>query len=200
MTEPAGLRERKKQRTRRALIETAYRLFARKGYDQTTTAEIAAAVEVSHATFFNHFATKEDLVLTDDGAQILRAGLNVIAERQSGETALGVLRRAMFRMLAEAGTGLRDPASELERIRLDLITSVPALRATMLQRAFDAQQQLATTLRQTCTDELDDIDAAAIVGAVTGAVLAAGQTALRTGQSLSTAMQRAIDIATRQRE
>ncbi|MCR3750455.1 TetR/AcrR family transcriptional regulator [Lentzea californiensis] len=200
MTQPAGLRERKKQRTRRALIETAYRLFARKGYDQTTTAEIAAAVEVSHATFFNHFATKEDLVLTDDGEQILRAGLNVIAERQSGETALDVLRRAMFRMLAEAGEGLRDPAGELERIRLDLITSVPALRATMLQRAFDAQQQLATALRQTYADDIDDVDAAAIVGAVTGAVLAAGRTALRTGQSLSIAMQRAVDIATRQRE
>ncbi|MDG9678325.1 TetR family transcriptional regulator [Micromonospora sp. DH14] len=200
MTEPVGLRERKKQRTRRALIETAYRLFAQKGYDQTTTAEIAAAAEVSNATFFNHFATKEDLVLTEDGEHILRAGLNVIAERHSGETALDVLRRAMHQMLTEAGTGLRDPAGELERIRLDLITSVPALRATMLQRAFDAQQQLAAALRQTYTDELDDIGAAAIVGAVTGAVLAAGQTALRTSQPLGTTMRRAIDIATRQRE
>jgi AcrR family transcriptional regulator len=196
MTEPTGLRERKKQRTRRALVETAYRLFAQKGYDRTTTAEIAAAAEVSNATFFNHFATKEDLVLTEDGEHILRAGLDVIAERHSGDTALDVLRRAMLRMLAEAGTGLRDPAGDLETIRLDLITSVPALRATMLQRAFDAQQQLAAALRHTCADELDDIDAAAIVGGVTGAVLAAGQAALRTGQPLGAAMRRAIDIAT----
>lgn len=200
MTEPVGLRERKKRRTRTALIETAYRLFEQRGYDQTTTAEIAAAAEVSNATFFNHFATKEDLLLTDDGQHLLRAGLNAIAERRSDETALDVLRRAMHRMLAEAGSGIRDPAGELERIRLHLITSVPALRAAMLQRAFDAQQQLATALRQAYTDELEEIDAAAIVGAVTGAVFAAGQTAVRSGKPLDAAMRRAIDIATQQQE
>ncbi|AUI60134.1 TetR/AcrR family transcriptional regulator [Amycolatopsis sp. BJA-103] len=196
MTEPVGLRERKKWRTRKALIETAYRLFEQQGYDRTTTAEIAAAAEVSTATFFNHFATKEDLLLTDDGEHILRAGLDVLAAREPGETAAGLLRRAMHRMLAEAGTGIRDPAAEPERIRLDLITSVPSLRATMLQRAFDAQQRLSAALRRACDGELDEIDAAAIVGAVTGAVFAAGQTAVREGIPLDDAMRRAIDLAT----
>ncbi|WP_433264604.1 TetR/AcrR family transcriptional regulator [Actinosynnema sp. CS-041913] len=198
MTEPVGLRERKKQRTRTALIETAYRLFEQNGYDRTTTAEIAAAAEVSNATFFNHFATKEDLLFTDDGRRILRSGLNAIAEHHTGETALDALRRAMHRMLAEAGTGLRDPAGELEKIRLHLVTSVPALRATMLRRAFDAQQQLATALRQAHAGRLDELDAAAMVGAVTGAVFAAGQTAVRTGLPVDTAMRRAVDLATRQ--
>jgi AcrR family transcriptional regulator len=197
MTEPAGLRERKKQRTRKVLIETAYRLFGQRGYDRTTTAEIAAAAEVSTATFFNHFATKEDLLLTDDGEHILRAGLDELAKREAGETSLGLLRRSMHRMLAEAGTGIRDPAADLERIRLDLITSVPALRATMLQRAFDAQARLSSALRQAFDGELDEIEAAAMVGAVTGAVFAAGQTAVRTGVSLDDAMRRAIDLATR---
>ncbi|MER5268826.1 helix-turn-helix domain-containing protein [Actinosynnema sp. NPDC002837] len=197
MTEPVGLRERKKLRTRRALIETAYRLFEQQGYDRTTTAEIAAAAEVSTATFFNHFATKEDLLLTDDGRHLLRAGLDVIAERRSDETARDLLRRAMHRMLAEAGTGVRDPAGELERIRLHLVTSVPALWAAMLQRASDAQQELATALRQAFPDDLDDLDAAVLVGAVTGAVFAAGRTAVRTGEPLDAAMRRAIDVATR---
>ncbi|MBB5851171.1 TetR/AcrR family transcriptional regulator [Amycolatopsis umgeniensis] len=196
MTEPVGLRERKKWRTRKALIETAYRLFEQQGYDRTTTAEIAAAAEVSTATFFNHFATKEDLLLTEDGEHILRAGLDVVAAREPGETAAGLLRRAMHRMLAEAGTGIRDPAAEPERIRLDLITSVPSLRATMLQRAFDAQQRLSAALCHSCDGELDEIDAAAIVGAVTGAVFAAGQTAVREGLPLDDAMRRAIDLAT----
>ncbi|WP_410657196.1 TetR/AcrR family transcriptional regulator [Amycolatopsis sp. lyj-112] len=197
MTEPVGLRERKKWRTRRVLIETAYRLFEQQGYDRTTTAEIAAAAEVSAATFFNHFATKEDLLLTDDGEHILRAGLDVLAERRSAETAFEVLRRAMHRMLIEAGTGIRDPGGEPERIRLDLITSVPALRATMLQRAFDAQQRLSAALVLACEGELDETDAAAMVGAVTGAVFAAGQLAVRTGGPLDDAMRRAIDLATR---
>lgn len=196
MSEPAGLRERKKWRTRKALIETAYRLFEQQGYDRTTTAEIAAAAEVSTATFFNHFATKEDLVLTDDGEHILRAGLDVLATREAGEAAPRLLRRAMLRMLAEAGAGPRDPAAEPERIRLDLITSVPSLRATMLRRAFDAQQRLSAALCQACEGELDEIDAAAVVGAVTGAVFAAGRTALRLGTPLDEAMRRAIDLAT----
>lgn len=193
MTEPAGLRERKKRRTRKTLIETAYRLFERQGYDGTTTAEIAAAAEVSPATFFNHFATKEDLVLTEDGSRILDAGLDVLMARGAGETPAGLLRRAMLRMLAEAGAGLRDPAGEPERIRLELITSVPSLRATMLQRAFDAQQRLSAALCRSCEGELDEIDAAAMVGAVTGAIFAAGLAALRLGSPLDEAMRRAIE-------
>ncbi|UUV30924.1 TetR/AcrR family transcriptional regulator [Amycolatopsis roodepoortensis] len=194
MTEPVGLRERKKWRTRKVLIETAYRLFERQGYDRTTTAEIAAAAEVSTATFFNHFATKEDLLLTDDGEHLLRVGLDVLAAREAGETPGGLLRRAMLGMLAEAGAGLRDPASEPERIRLGLITSVPSLRATMLQRAFDAQERLSAALCRAC--EIDEVDAAALVGAVTGAVFAAGRTALRLGTPLDEAMRRAIELAT----
>ncbi|WP_409493083.1 TetR/AcrR family transcriptional regulator [Amycolatopsis sp. cmx-11-12] len=196
MTEPVGLRERKKWRTRKALIETAYRLFEQQGYDRTTTAEIAAAAEVSTATFFNHFATKEDLLLTDDGEHILRAGLDVLAAREDGEAVAGLLRRAMHRMLAEAGAGIRDPAAEPERIRLELITSVPSLRATALQRAFDAQQRLSAALCQACDGELDEIDAAALVGAVTGAVFAAAQTAVRKGIPLDDAMRRSIDLVT----
>ncbi|MBE1573659.1 TetR/AcrR family transcriptional regulator [Amycolatopsis roodepoortensis] len=194
MTEPVGLRERKKWRTRKVLIETAYRLFERQGYDLTTTAEIAAAAEVSTATFFNHFATKEDLLLTDDGEHILRVGLDVLAAREAGEKPGGLLRRAMLGMLAEAGAGLRDPADEPERIRLELITSVPSLRATMLQRAFDAQERLAAALCQAC--EIDEVDAAALVGAATGAVFAAGRAALRLGAPLDEAMRRAIELAT----
>ncbi|ONF70763.1 TetR/AcrR family transcriptional regulator [Amycolatopsis keratiniphila] len=196
MTEPAGLRERKKQRTRKMLIETAYRLFERQGYDKTTTAEIAGAAEVSPATFFNHFATKEDLVLTEDGSRILDTGLDVFTAREAGEPPARLLRRAMLRMLAEAGAGLRDPAGEPERIRLELITSVPSLRATMLQRAFDAQQRLSSALCRACDGELDEIDAAAMVGAVTGAIFAAGLTSLRLGTPLDEAMRRAIDLAT----
>ncbi|RSN55251.1 TetR/AcrR family transcriptional regulator [Amycolatopsis sp. WAC 04182] len=194
MTEPAGLRERKKWRTRKVLIETAYRLFERQGYDRTTTAEIAAAAEVSTATFFNHFATKEDLLLTGDGEEILRVGLDVLAAREEGETPARLLRRAMLGMLAEAGAGLRDPRAEPERIRLDLITSVPSVRATMLQRAFDAQERLSAALCRAC--EIDEVDAAALVGAATGAVFAAGRTALRLGTPLDEAMRRAIVLAT----
>ena len=63
---PAGLRERKKAKTRAALREHAMRLFEEQGFAATTVEQIAEAAEVSPSTFFRYFATKEDAILVDD--------------------------------------------------------------------------------------------------------------------------------------
>jgi AcrR family transcriptional regulator len=59
-----GLREQKKQRQRREIVETALTLFRQRGYDQTRVSDIAARAGISDATFFNYFAAK-DLVLDE---------------------------------------------------------------------------------------------------------------------------------------
>ncbi|SDY12947.1 transcriptional regulator, TetR family [Saccharopolyspora shandongensis] len=60
---PVSLRERKKLRTRQAMIDTALAKFTEQGFDATTVDELCEAVEVSKTTFFRYFGCKEDVVL-----------------------------------------------------------------------------------------------------------------------------------------
>jgi AcrR family transcriptional regulator len=59
------LRERKKALTRRAIQDAAHLLFAERGFDKVTVAEIADAANVSVKTLFVYFRSKEELVLSD---------------------------------------------------------------------------------------------------------------------------------------
>jgi AcrR family transcriptional regulator len=86
-----GLRARKKRAAREAIAATARRLFAERGFDTVTVAEIAAAADVSEKTVFNHFPTKEDLAFADR-----ERGLNqlvaAIAGRAGTDSVLDVFR------------------------------------------------------------------------------------------------------------
>ena len=55
-----GLRERKKLRTRQLITQTAARLFVKRGFNAVSVAAVARAAEVSEATVFNYFPTKEE--------------------------------------------------------------------------------------------------------------------------------------------
>ena len=61
-----GLRERKKQRTRQLIADTAARLFAERGYEHVAVIDVAKAAGVSEPTVYNYFPTKERLVLDRD--------------------------------------------------------------------------------------------------------------------------------------
>jgi AcrR family transcriptional regulator len=92
MTQGPGLRERKKERTRREITETARRLFGERGFEAVTVAEVAAAAEVSEATVFNYFPSKEDLFY--GGLEAFEeALLDAIRGRPPGESALTAFGR-----------------------------------------------------------------------------------------------------------
>jgi AcrR family transcriptional regulator len=87
-----GLRERKKQRTRDQIVEAAFGLFAERGFQATTVADIAAAADIAPRTFFAYFPSKEAVVFFDFDAMF--ASLKTtIEERPEGETAIDSLRR-----------------------------------------------------------------------------------------------------------
>jgi AcrR family transcriptional regulator len=92
MQEPTpGLRERKKRAARQAIATAARRLFAERGFDAVTVAEVAVAADVSEKTVFNHFPTKEDLAFAgrEEGIAMLVAA---ITERTPGTSVLDVFR------------------------------------------------------------------------------------------------------------
>ncbi|AWS42257.1 TetR/AcrR family transcriptional regulator [Streptosporangium sp. 'caverna'] len=178
MVEKHGLRERKKLRTRQALIEAAVRLIEDKGYDHVTVAEIADAAEMSPRTFFLHFQAKEDVLLANADVRVDLA-LQAIAERRAGERLPEVLVRAMDQMIAN--TWDSDLPSGLAALRARLAASVPALQARLLQRYLTAQAELAQALQRAFPDRLDTITASALVGAMVGAISASALTALQRG-------------------
>src|ERR1700759_3652108 len=64
------LRDRKKARTRQAIIDAAAELFATRGYEETTIADIAAAADIGTRTFFSYFASKEEVLFPQADARV----------------------------------------------------------------------------------------------------------------------------------
>src|ERR1700676_1359510 len=93
-----GLRERKKQKTRDTIINVALELFAERGYEHTTIAEIADAADVSPRTIFAYFPSKED-ILFDDLAALQERLAQALRERPAGATALDALRQFILASL-----------------------------------------------------------------------------------------------------
>jgi AcrR family transcriptional regulator len=97
----AGLRERKKQRTREAIVDAALRLFEERGFEQTTIADIAEAADIAPRTFFGYFPSKEDVVFADFPVQF-DALAERLRERTEDETAIEALRAFIAGVLEQA--------------------------------------------------------------------------------------------------
>ena len=142
-----GLRERKKERTRQLIADTARRLFAERGFDAVTVAQIARDADVAEKTVFNYFPTKEDLFYSRLEAfedELLTA----IRERQPGETALDAFAQFMLQPRGVLAFGdSRDPeATEQLQTITRVITESPALLARERQVFARYTESLAALL------------------------------------------------------
>lgn len=167
MNEILGLRERKKRETRRALRTTATRMFAERGFDAVTVAEVAAEVGVSAKTVFNYYATKEDLVLSgrDELDSNLAAAYRAGA---AGEALLEVMRHhavALTRRLFEV------PVAERAALR-QVFASAPSVHARWLAHRRDQEGELTEALLGGLGgDDADHRDTAAFLARVISAAV-----------------------------
>jgi AcrR family transcriptional regulator len=161
-----GLRERKKARTRAAIQSQALRLFREQGYDTTTVQQIIEEVEVSESTFFRYFATKADVVLSDDFDPVIVAAFR---EQPAELTVTQALRAAFARAFGQ----MTDDERAVQADRMQLVLSVPELRAAMLDQLASAMGLLAEIIAERTGLSRNDVSVRTFAGAVVGAAMAA---------------------------
>jgi AcrR family transcriptional regulator len=162
--EHLGLRERKRMRTMAAIQQAAFRLFAEQGYDATTVEQIAAAADVSPATFFRYFPSKDDVVRTDEFDPLM---LDRLAARPAGEDVLTAVRATIASLLPL----MEDSEPLRERVRL--LSGNSRLRAQMWDGFRANTDTLAAAIAPRLGRDPTDLEARAAAAAVVAALVEA---------------------------
>jgi AcrR family transcriptional regulator len=187
MTVP-GLRERKKQKTKASIQREALRLFKRRGYDETTIEDIAAAAEISPSTFFNYFPTKEDVVLFDEYDPLM---FSMLADAPAGETL-----PESFQHVIEAFAQIleQDRDDILERSRL--VLEVPELRARIWEELEKARDLFAAVMARRAGRDAADFEIRVVAMTLVTVAFEASVEWVRTGGqgSILDLFKNAIDV------
>lgn len=162
---PRGLRERKKAKTRAAIVAHAMRLFGEQGYAETTVDQIADAAEVSPSTFFRYFPTKEDVVLQDDFQALMLAAIRAQAPELSPIEAVRAALRTVFE-------DMPADAKAREMARGDLVKSVPELQTAVLDKYTHTLRLLAEIVAERLGRDPHDLPVRVFAGAVMGVAMA----------------------------
>lgn len=137
---PGGLRARKRSQTERRIQAAALDLFDQHGFDAVTVDDVAAASDVSVATVYRYFATKENLVLHDPLENELA---NAILE------AIGTgldIPAALEHVLEHLPTESAKEAERDARTRIRLANEVPAIAGAAHIRARARAEELVDAL------------------------------------------------------
>jgi len=153
-----GRRDRKKSETRQALRSAAHRLFAEKGFSQTTIDDITEAADVSRRTFFRYYDSKDDLLRTDV-TDLLPVMLGALRRRPAEEPPLAAILNALRTLIGPDGPpalaeSLASPVGGV-RARISLIRMLASweqgIADTLLSRAGICSPTDSDLLRATVT-------------------------------------------------
>lgn len=196
-----GLRERKKRRTREAIGQEAWRLFLERGFDRVTVAEIARAADVSEATVFNYFATKEDLAyhrMEDFEEEMLDA----IRDREPGTSIADAFGR--FVLKPRGFLNGRDEDPEMPARITRMFMESPSLMAREREIYDRYAGKLADAIARERGAKPDDLESHVIAKALVGLHRAmvehvrrevlAGQETKRIARNLQERGRRAVDL------
>jgi AcrR family transcriptional regulator len=154
-----GLRERKKQRMRALIADTARRLFLEHGFEATTVAQVAREADVAQQTVFNYFPTKEDLFYS--GMETFEEELlDAVRGREPGESALGAFGRFVLEPRGVFASEDADPADATRQLRAitRVITESPALLAREREIFTRYTQALAKLLADETDADPDSLE------------------------------------------
>lgn len=142
-----GLRETKKLATRQEIADRAMQLFAARGFDHVTVAEVAAAAGVSEKTVFNYFPTKEDLFY-DEVPQREAALVEAIRSRRPGESIVAALHRLQARECSRLGqpgfavfARIIEDSPALQARELEVMAHFAQVLGAEIERALGADER-----------------------------------------------------------
>jgi AcrR family transcriptional regulator len=156
-----GLRERKKQQTREKIAQVALRLFAERGYDHTTLAEIAEAADVAPRTIFAYFESKEDILLCGERSFLddLERRLN---QRPAGTTTVDALREFLSEI---------PPQDEEDLLRKKVMSENPELQMKAHAGHTRLEPMLAESIAKDLGAKPDDLQPMLAAASVTAAFI-----------------------------
>jgi AcrR family transcriptional regulator len=155
-----GLRERKKQQTRETIARAALKLFAERGYDETTLAEIAEAANVAPRTIFAYYESKEDILLCGEDS-FLNELKRRLDERPAGTTTVDVLREYVSFM---------ESPDEGAKLRKQIVKANPALQMKMRARHAQLEPMLTESIAKDLGAEPGDLQAMLVAASITAAL------------------------------
>lgn len=150
MAAPISLRDRKKAKLRRTILDVSHRLFMERGFERTTLEQVCEEAETSMRTLLRYFPTKEDLALGREIAWF-EAFREELADRPPGRSTIDCWRE---RIRAASRETDRDDFLAF----LDFLKTAPSVAARLSSLQGEYEALLAESLaREARVDPTGDL-------------------------------------------